>query len=266
MLTQLPLTWFLQRSEYCLVNMALKSVTPMLIPSLESFADIGQALASVKQLRLSRLANIELAQRTSTLRIWQAARFRNTYTDVLSDPHMGPAASFFLSELYSGQEYSSRDAQFSRIAGAIERLFPQSVVLTATLLAQLHALSEALDTCMSLEWSRQCPDNPLLDLTTYQFIWKNMLVDRGYALARGQQLFATQQLGLQLQRHTQVPGLRLMLKMMRVPASAAGLQDLQRFLEHGFDTFGQLGNVGMLPQFLSTIEQRETLWLSQMAG
>lgn len=246
--------------------MALKSVLLPAIPSLESFADIAQALASVELLRLERLADIDLAQRTLKLRLWQAARFRKTYADVLNDPHMGPAALFFLSELYSGQEYSRRDAQFARIAAAIERLFPESVVLTATLLARLHALSEALDARMAIEWCKVCPNTSELDLPAYQLIWKNLLLDPSYALARRQQLYATQQLGLQLQQHTNVSGLRLMLKLMRVPANAAGLQDLQRFLERGFDTFGQLGKAGMLPQFLSTIDQRETMWLSQMAG
>jgi hypothetical protein len=50
----------------------------------------------------------------------------------------------------------------------------------------------------------------------------------------------------------------MMLKMMRGPASAAGLHSLQRFLESGFDTFSSVTRrKGGAEQFLSTIRQRE---------
>lgn len=238
---------------------------------MTDYGDIAQSLAVVEQLRRQRQAQPDLAWRTSALRQWQARRFRETYADVLQDAHMGPAALFFLTELYSEQEFSQRDAQFARIAGTLERLFPKSVVKTATLLAQLHALSESLDACMALTWTLQAQqaqhDSPgALDLHQYQGLWRALLLVPGYAAARAEQLQATHQLGLQLQQHTQVPGLRLMLKMMRTPASAAGLHDLQRFLERGFDTFGQLGRAGSVPLFLRTVGERESSWLETMAG
>ena len=248
--------------------MQAKSVVATLpvISKLEDYGGIAQALSIVEQLRLQRQAHHEIAQRTLDLRQWQVQRFRSAYADVLRDADMGPAALFFLTELYGGQEYARRDAQFARIANAIERIFPQSVVQTATLLAKLHALSETLDACMAIRWQSVCPDQLAIDLPSYKAIWQSLLSVPGYALARQQQLDATGQLGVQLQRHTQVPGLRLMLKMMRVPAASAGLQDLQRFLERGFDTFGQLGKAGKLPQFLSAIDERESAWLAQMAA
>ncbi len=236
------------------------------IHSLQAYGNIAQALSVVEQLRQQRQAQSDLAQRTHALRRWQAQRFRNTYEDILKDAHMGPAALFFLSELYSEQEFSQRDAQFARIAGAIERLFPQSVVQTATLLAKLHALSETLDACMAIQWQAASDQQSTLDLSNYMSSWQSLMSTPGYAIARQQQLDATQELGLQLQRHTKVPGLRLMLKMMHAPATAAGLQDLQRFLERGFDTFGQLGKAGKVQQFLAAVAQREGAWLAQMAS
>ena len=47
-------------------------------------------------------------------------------------------------------------------------------------------------------------------------------------------------LGQDLTRFTRMPGLRMMLRMMRKPAQAAGLGALQHFLETGFDTFGAM--------------------------
>lgn len=242
------------------------------IRSLKELGSIASSLQVVEHLRGQRRAHPELAKRTQALRHWQAQRFAQTYADVLQEPHMGPAARFFLSELYSAEEFSRRDAQFARIAGTLERLFPQAVVSTATLLAQLHALSETLDACMARAWLEAEPNalhiSPAqaLDEPRYKSLWQSLLNTPGYADARQQQLDATRDLGLQLQRHTQIPGLRLMLKMMRAPASAAGLQDLQRFLETGFDTFGQLGKAGKVPAFLETVRQRETAWLARMAA
>ena len=236
------------------------------IKKLEDYGNIAQALSVVEQLRQQRQTSIDIAQRTQALRQWQATRFRGTYADVLRDSLMGPAALFFLTELYSEKEYSQRDAQFARIAGALERLFPQSVVQTATLLAKLHALSETLDACMALAWAADFPQAQELDLSTYKRLWQSLHDTPNYTQAREQQIFAMQELGKQLERHTKVAGLRLMLKIMRGPATAAGLQDLQRFLECGFDTFGQLSNAGRLPQFLNAITERETAWLIQMSA
>jgi hypothetical protein len=59
-------------------------------------------------------------------------------------------------------------------------------------------------------------------------------------------------------RLTRLPGLRLMLKMMRGPATAAGLGALQRFLEAGFDTFGGIARSRSgVATFLATIRERE---------
>lgn len=248
---------------------------PEIVP-LAAYGSIAQSLQRVEALRRLRAASPDLALRTQQLRRWQAQRFRRTYSDVLQDPQMGPAALFFLTELYSDQEYSQRDAQFARIAGTLERLFPQSVVHTATLLAQLHALSETLDACMSVCWLQAlfdsvegCSDAMLFDepssLSTYQQLWQSCLAHPGFERGRLEQLQTTNELGIQLQKHTQVPGLRLMLKMMRAPASAAGLHDLQRFLECGFDTFGQLGRAGKVPLFLRTVTDRESAWIEKMA-
>ena len=80
----------------------------------------------------------------------------------------------------------------------------------------------------------------------------------GQRHARQQQLQRVLAMGNDLARLTRTPGLRMMLRMMRGPANAAGMGALQKFLEAGFDTFGQLARQrGGVAQFLATIEQRE---------
>lgn len=234
--------------------------------ALDAHDRIAPCLHIVEQLRQARQSHPELAQRTQALKHWQAQRFSKTYVDVLQDPHMGPAAKFFLTELYSDKEYSQRDAQFARIAGTLERMFPQAVIHTATFLAQLHALSETLDANMARVWLHHAQDLPqVLDEGSYRQLWQALMPLTGYSQARQAQIQAAQELGQQLQRHTRLPGLRLMLRMMRAPASAAGLHQLQQFLENGFDTFAQLGNAGKVKDFLQTIQTREQAWLAKMA-
>lgn len=245
------------------------------IPALYLMGPIRQSLGVVEQLRQHRQQDRQLAQYTATLKRWQTERFRRTYADILQDAHMGAAARFFLTELYSEQEFAQRDAQFARIASTLERVFPQAVVQTATLLAQLHALSETLDAYMARSWiTAASEDNESISTTAplvmeqdlYQSLWQSLGKVPGYREARSEQIRVTQMLGQQLHSHTRVPGLRLMLKMMRTPASAAGLHHLQQFLETGFDTFSLLGRFHKVDAFLSTIATRETAWLEQMQG
>ena len=57
----------------------------------------------------------------------------------------------------------------------------------------------------------------------------------GDVAARKRQLEVVLHLGQELDRLTRMFGLRTLLKMMRGPAAAAGLNSLQHFLESGFD-------------------------------
>jgi hypothetical protein len=245
------------------------------IPSLQALGHITQSLDVVEHLRQERKGDAQLARHTRLLKRWQSQRFQKTYTDVLIDPHMGAAARFFLTELYGEQEFAQRDAQFARIAGTLERLFPRTVIDTATMLAQLHALSETLDAYMARSWIARAQttppqeiaasvSDPELSLELYRHLWQSLQKVPGYNSARLAQIQTTQQLGEQLLRHTRIPGLRLMLKMMRAPAAAAGLQQLQHFLENGFDTFAQLSQYNKASTFLNAIAQRETEWLDNM--
>ena len=93
-----------------------------------------------------------MAQAVSEIKAIQASRFTGKYFDLLHTPQYQPATQFFLEELYSEKDYSQRDAQFSRIAGTLERMFPKQVVQTAVSLAQLHSLTEDLDLAMAQIW------------------------------------------------------------------------------------------------------------------
>lgn len=211
---------------------------------------IRQAVAEVQRLRDESRALPDIGTAVTYLKRFQARRFAGTYADLLASSDYGAAARFFLEELYSERDYRERDAQFARIAGAVEKLFPKDVGETAAALARLHALTESLDHAMA----RAAPIADIDDAAGYAAAWKAT----GRRTDRERQLEMVVAIGAEMTRLTRIPGLRMMLKMMRGPAAAAGLQSLQRFLESGFDTFSSVTRRrGGAEQFLATIRERE---------
>ncbi|RYX93108.1 MAG: hypothetical protein EOO28_19515 [Comamonadaceae bacterium] len=217
---------------------------------------IQQALETVARLRLERAREPALAAANSAIKRFQARRFRATYADLLSDRRHGPAAQFFLDELYGDRDFAQRDAQFARIASAMARLFPQSVVDTAMKLAQVHALTEQLDDLMARKWLEKPPPRDVpAEIDSYVHAWRAVAERR----AREEQLAVVLDLGRSLDGLTRAPGLRTLLRMMRRPADAAGLGSLQTFLEGGFDAFSSMR--GAAP-FLAQVEAREARLLT----
>ena len=222
---------------------------------MDAAQTIRDAIADVTALRLHRTGDPALGAAVGSVKSLQARRFRGTYADLMASPMFGPAARFFLEELYSDTDYTDRDQQFGRIAGTLQTVFPQPVVNTAVALAVLHAQTEELDQDMGRAWlAHEDGANAAHDAARYTAVWRAV----GQRHARQQQLQRVLAMGNDLARLTRTPGLRMMLRMMRGPANAAGMGALQKFLEAGFDTFGQLARQrGGVEQFLATIEQRE---------
>ena len=212
---------------------------------------IRDAVTRVTLLRQTAADSPGLAPAMSDIKHFQARRFAGTYVDLLHLDRYKPAALFFLAELYSEKDYADRDAQFARIAGTLERIFPPQVVQTAVSLAQLHRLTEELDLAMAQHWLANT-NTP--EVARYVAAWR--AVDR--RPDRTRQLAAVLDVGHELDRLTRTPGLRLMLKMMRRPANLAGMAALQQFLESGFDTFAAMGRQGDgAAYFLEAVSARE---------
>lgn len=206
----------------------------------------------VGQLR-QQASSVGLDHAVNEVKRLQARRFRATYADFLQHPVYAPATRFFLDELYGVHDFAQRDAQFARIAGALERLFPEAVAQLAVDLAETHALTEVLDHDLATHWLAH--GAALAPALRYTLSWRQT----GDRQARARQLAVVQHMGLELQRLTRMRPLRLALRMMRNPARAAGLDALQHFLESGFDAFASLGDARV---FLDTISARESRWIS----
>ena len=129
---------------------------------------IRQAVAEVQRLREESAALPDVGAAVTYLKRFQARRFAGTYADLLASATYGAAARFFLQELYGDRDYRERDAQFARIAGPVEKLFPRDVAETAAALARLHALTESLDHAMA----RAAPLASIDDAAGYARAWK----------------------------------------------------------------------------------------------
>jgi hypothetical protein len=204
---------------------------------------LGQ-LRSVALERERRAADPELARFVAAVKTYQHRRFSHTYADLMAQPRYAAATRFFLDDLYGPADFSERDRQFARIVPAMGKVFPSEIVQTVRHLGALHALSEKLDSVMGATLA-----TVVITGAAYTAAWCTTS-----AADREQQINLMLRVGSDLDRYTRKPLLRQSLRLMRGPARAAGLGDLQRFLELGFDTFREMRGAD---DFLATIGQRE---------
>lgn len=202
-------------------------------------------LHDVEAERARRDRDPALSARVQAVKTFQQQRFAHTYADLLAHPRYAPAARFFLQELYGPGDYRKRDAQFARVIPTLTRIFPAEVVDTVAKLARLHAMSEKLDSRMA---ERLCGSE--VDPDSYAQAWRAC----GEPLMRQQQIELTMAIGASLDELTCKPLLRHTLRLMRGPATLAGLAELQAFLESGFDTFKAMRGA---VHFLDTVRERE---------
>lgn len=219
---------------------------------------IRNSMAQVQTLRTRVSRNPDLVQALHEVKTIQARRFAITYHDLLHSNDFKDCAEFFLTELYSERDYSHRDEQFARVAGAITVAFPDKLMVMAVHLAKLHLVTETLDVAMAEKWAQEI-NRPIAD--RYLRAWKALDSNA----QRQWQLNTVLLIGRKLGTLTRQRGLQLLLKMMRRPATIAGLSELQLFLEAGFERFRNLSKRDdALQTFLQTIQVRESEWIRML--
>jgi hypothetical protein len=206
---------------------------------------ILQQLSDVAAERRRRQAQPEAALRVQAVKRYQQQRFAHTYADLLGSPRYRGAARFFLDELYGPQDFTERDAQLARVVPALVRLFPGRIVDVVGTLVSLHALSERLDGAMGQQLT-----STELDAQGYLAAWQAT----GLPAQRERQISLTLEIGASLDQLVHKPLMRRSVRLMRGPATLAGLVDLQDFLEGGFEAFRAMQGAA---EFLALIAQRE---------
>jgi len=181
------------------------------------------------------------------LRSWQAVRLGRTHADLLAGKRTGPAASFFLTDLYGATDLGKLAAEVRRIVPVMSKLLPTAGLETVADAIELDALSEALDAAMVAALADKITT---LDAAAYGRAYRK--VDRRND--RERQIALIEHLGQALGRLVRQPFVVSALKLMRKPAQLAGLGELQDFLERGYAVFRQIGNP---KEFLELIVSRE---------
>ncbi|HTL14524.1 MAG TPA: hypothetical protein VL251_05450 [Thermomonas sp.] len=185
------------------------------------------------------------------LQAWQARRLERSFSAFLHDPSRRPAARFFLTDVYGEHDFSRRDADIARVMPMMQRLLPRPLLRTVADGIALGALTHALDLRMARELERLAPRRRRLDDALYARAYRAV----GHPRLRARQVALIDDVGQGLAAALRMPGVGAMLRLSRGPARAAGLGELQGFLERGFDAFAGLGDA---TAFLADIRRSET--------
>jgi len=184
------------------------------------------------------------------LRAWQTRRLADGFKDFLANPRMRPAAEFFLSDLYGERDFSARDRDVARIMPIMSRLLPDSLLVAATDAIELAVLSHAFDLRMAGQLALRPDPGAAITLEDYGQAYRAVACPR----LRRHQIELVLGVGWTLDAAVHKHGVFKLLRASRFPARAAGLSELQGFLERGFGAFEALDGAG---EFLESIGHRE---------
>ena len=199
-------------------------------------------------LRARVVEDAAFSERRALLRAWQAARLARTHRDLLESRRFREPAKFFLNDLYGPRDLSRHVEEVRRIVPVMTNVLPDSGLATVAHAMELNVLSESLDGAMA-EWlGGKAPEiTDALYAEAYRAV--------GRAQDRERQIELIALLGQALDKLTHLRFIGMTLKLMRGPARAAGLGELQAFLERGYAAFGAMrGGAG---EFVSIVVARE---------
>jgi hypothetical protein len=212
------------------------------------------ALLEQNEAERSRLAaDPARAALLARLKAWQSARLRRTHQDLAASPRYGPAAAFFLGELYGGADAAPRDRDLKRAARALERLLPASALEVLKRAIALETATQRLDAALA---DRLPPAEPV-SAASYAAAYRSSAP----RAEREAQLAAILEIGAALDRLVRHAAIGVLMRIARGPAHAAGLGALQDFLERGFAAFRATGGAA---EFLAVIGARESQLLDRL--
>ena len=184
------------------------------------------------------------------LRAWQAARLEESFGRFLRDPNRRAAARFFLDDLYNDSDFSRRDADIARVMPMLQALLPRGMLETLADAIELGVHTQTLDLRMAEALERLAPRRRSLDVALYGRVYTAATTPQ----ERAHQIDLIARVGHGLGRALRTTGVGTLLRLARGPARAAGLGELQGFLERGVEAFSRIGDVDA---FVEEIEAEE---------
>jgi hypothetical protein len=224
----------------------------------QAVRDLDRLLARRHDLERREAATAAFAARMRALRQWQSERLARTHADLRRDPRYARAAEFFLGELYGARDFSVRDRQITHAWRFFKRMLPAAALSALGRAIELDVLTRELDQAVAAS---------LPDAAISEDEYARAYRAAGRRDARERQIALAVAAGEDLDRATRHPLSAALLKAARAPARAAGLAELQGFLERGYAAFRAMPDAG---DFLAKIRARETAlmndWFTPGAG
>jgi hypothetical protein len=193
------------------------------------------------------------------LRAWQSTRLAQTYADLLAGNEYGPACRFFLSDLYSPQDFSRRDAEIRRAIGFLRRALPEMMIRGLLKAIDLQDLSSTLDDALLEVMTK---DMGLIDSFTRSHYEKAYRMCANYD-ERMRQIGLIIEAGRILQSAHRIPFTGSALLLARLPVRMIGWGELHDFLQRGYDASAPVQDYEF---FLHTVESRERAILNRIYG
>lgn len=198
----------------------------------------------------------EKAGLMSTIRAvqaWQCKRLLVSHQHMYLQRRFKPAVEFFVNELYGPNDFSQRDQDIARVVPKMSTFLPQKALQSLASALHLNTLSFELD----FDLAKQLV-NIEIDRDTYA----DAYVSCDNFANRQQQIEYIRTLGNDLADVVKMKGISSLLFISRKPAKMAGVLALHEFLEKGFKSFKNLGNVD---DFITPVVNKEHEIMQQLA-
>ncbi|OGO40532.1 MAG: hypothetical protein A2Z04_05395 [Chloroflexi bacterium RBG_16_57_9] len=191
------------------------------------------------------------------LRDWQAARLASTHADLLASPDCGPAAHFFITDLYAAKNFSQRDAEVMDLYDFVRHTVPSQFVQVLAQAIEANELSKSLDNTMVEVMARHLGIEELF--TTVQYEEAYRLCDN-YA-DRLRQIDLIIEVAGQVDRLRHLPLIGAAVRLTAGPAKRLGWEELYNFLKRGYEAWKPMKDAR---PFLETIGTREKAILNRI--
>jgi hypothetical protein len=184
------------------------------------------------------------------LRTWQTERLQRTYADFLETRRYGPAARFFISDIYGAKEFKQRNYDIEYFYNLMRRFIPDILLSLVRNAIEVYHMTEELD--------RKLTTVLVEELGMEDHITEEMYAE-AYRLCdnydeRKHQIELLLEIGRQVDFSTRIPPIGIALRLARGPANRTGWHELHDFLNRGYKSFKQMGSA---QKFLDAIRQRE---------
>ena len=89
--------------------------------------------------------DVELTPLETALREYQAQRLADSHADLAADPEFGPAARFFLTDIYAPRDFARRDAELEALYDFVRSVMPTEAIESMANAVALNNLTYELD-------------------------------------------------------------------------------------------------------------------------